>query len=625
MPPRSRLEARTGRASPARPYTPPGSRQHRFEDTADPDAFYPSPLHESARADLFAAVKTLAGLIVLTGEPGTGKTTVLHRVTRDVEGAGERVLWCSVAALQDAKVAALARRVDTRVAAAPEAGIGAILATLHAQTRHGGSIVVAIDEAQRLRRADLEELRSLTEIATTSGTRLAILLVGQPDLDLKLARLAASEGAPAHAHHVVLPRLGASEVGPYVAYRLRLSGARKNDVFEPGAIERVAAHAKGVPRVINQLCDASLHIAGRAGAARVSASIVDAAAAQLALQFSGRHPAVGAARHARRERPPAEARRARSGLTTARARPGRAGVALAILVAALLGAPRPISAPPPASLRGAAPLQAEAPARPPITLEHKAPTPVETARVPTPAAPAAPDRLAKVPPDDNPNPARQPADRAGTRSGTPSPLASQPPAPAVARNASPMALALLDNAEAGNLTEVRALLAAGISPDARDSSGTTPLMVAVIHNHGAVAEVLLARGADVNVADNRGVTASMLAASNGRTALLQRLVGRGANINARTDAGWTPLTYAAWNGHAPAVRRLLEAGADPALTDRIGWTALQYAMWRAADISRARIPDVGDSLPPEKPEPAEATQLRYTEVVSLLNGATRRR
>jgi ankyrin repeat protein len=152
----------------------------------------------------------------------------------------------------------------------------------------------------------------------------------------------------------------------------------------------------------------------------------------------------------------------------------------------------------------------------------------------------------------------------------------------------------------------------------------TPLMVAVVHDHAPVAELLLARGADVNVSDDGGVTALMLAANNGRTALLQRLIDRGANVNARTAAGWIPLTYAAWKGHGAAVRRLLEAGADPAHTDRIGWTALQYATWRVTDVLRTRTPGAADPRPLDAPEAAEAARLRYTEVVRLLTGATRR-
>ena len=74
---------------------PFGLRHYPFADTVDPDVFYRSSVHESACAELFAAIKVHAGLLILTGEPGTGKTTVLRRVAHDVERMGGRVLWCS--------------------------------------------------------------------------------------------------------------------------------------------------------------------------------------------------------------------------------------------------------------------------------------------------------------------------------------------------------------------------------------------------------------------------------------------------------------------------------------------------------------------------------------------------
>jgi hypothetical protein len=215
--------------------------------------------------------------------------------------------------------------------------------------------------------------------------------------------------------------------------------------------------------------------------------------------------------------------------------------------------------------------------------------------------------------------------RAGTNAmERPPPVSETRPRPAV-RRASPMALALLDSSEAGDLARVQASLAEGTSPDSQDSTGMTALMVAVVHDRGAVAELLLARGANVNAADDGGVTALMLAANNGRTALLQRLINRGATVNARSAAGWTALTYAAWNGHVPAARRLLEAGANPTLHDRIGWTALQYAEWRAADVSRTRLPDASDLLPPEEGGEVQVAPGRYREMVDLLSAPGRGR
>ena len=126
-------------------------------------------------------------------------------------------------------------------------------------------------------------LLELAETAAAAGTRLAILLVGQPGLDAKLTSLPGRSGPP-YALRLVLSPLAASEVGPYVAYRLRRNPSdaapRPDEVFQPDAIDRVAVYAEGVPRVINQLCNAALrHVSG----SRITAPIVDAAARELDL------------------------------------------------------------------------------------------------------------------------------------------------------------------------------------------------------------------------------------------------------------------------------------------------------------------------------------------------------
>jgi ankyrin repeat protein len=178
-------------------------------------------------------------------------------------------------------------------------------------------------------------------------------------------------------------------------------------------------------------------------------------------------------------------------------------------------------------------------------------------------------------------------------------------------------VALLQSAEAGNLTEVRDIIDAGVSPNARDTAGITPLMMAVIHDHGPVVELLLTRGANINAGDVSGITALMLAANNGRAVLLQRLLARGANVNLQTRTGWTALMCAAWTGHPSIVRRLLDSGADPALPDRTGRTALQYATLRAADPAN---PSAGNAAA----LPAVAHR-RYVEVIDVLSKASRRR
>jgi general secretion pathway protein A len=646
---------------------PPVFHQNWFGDTADPDLFCPTPAHASAAAELFAAIKTLAGFIVLTGEAGTGKTTVLRRVTRDVEAAGGRVFRCSAAGLPEAKLASLARQMGASDATGPETRNEALPPAPGADHRRSDAFVVAVDEAQGLQPSELDGLRSLVESGAASGTRIAVVLAGQPELDLRLSRGGSEPSVPPYTLRVVLPRLGSSEVDHYVTHRLGLAGIRRDEAFEPTAIDRVADYSGGVPRVINQLCDAALRIAGPAGAL-VSVPIVDEAAAQLTLPFRGR-VGVRGARSAKRATPSA-GRRSKRPLPVVRPGVARASVGLLILTAVgffvseralplrSLHLPwpettalMPAEAPPGSEVTPdpgmrtseetrvpAAPVTPAIPEGARDTPDHgsrQAPQPVARAGTdaeerpppasPPPVTPVTPEGPRDTAAGRGPRQVHQPAARAGTGTGERPPPASPPTGPPVVRRASPMALALLDSSEAGNLSKVQASLAEGTSPDVQDTTGITALMVAVVHDRGAVAELLLARGANVNAADDGGVTALMLAANNGRTALLQRLINRGATVNVRSAAGWTALTYAAWNGHVAAARRLLEAGANPALHDRIGWTALQYAAWRAADVSRTRLPDASDLLPQQEGGQIQVTQGRYREMVELLSTAGRGR
>ena len=689
---------------------PPVFHQNWFGDTADPDLFCPTPAHASAAAELFAAIKTLAGFIVLTGEAGTGKTTVLRRVTRDVEAAGGRVFRCSGAGLPEAKLASLARQMGASDATGPETRNEALPPAPGADHRRSDAFMVAVDEAQGLQPSELDGLRSLVESGAASGTRIAVVLAGQPALDLRLARLGSEPGVPAYTLRVVLPRLGSSEVDHYVTHRLGLAGIRRDEVFEPAAIDRVADYSGGVPRVINQLCDAALRIAGPAGAL-VSVPIVDEAAVQLTLPFRGR-AGVRGARSAKRTTPSA-GQRSKHPLPVVRPGVARASVGLLILTAVgffvseralplrSLHPPRPETT---ALIEAEAPPGSEvtpdpgmrtseetrvpaAPVTPAIPegardspADHgsrQTPQPVARAGTdaeerpppasPPPVTPTTPDGPRDTRSGPGPRQAPQPVARAGTAAEERPPPASPPPViPATPEGArdtpagrgprqvqQPAARAGSGAGErpprlaAGGTTRRPQGVADGARPPGQlggrqpvkgpgfsrgghiagraDTTGITALMVAVVHDRGAVAELLLARGANVNAADDGGVTALMLAANNGRTALLQRLINRGATVNARSAAGWTPLTYAAWNGHTAAARRLLEAGANPALHDRIGWTALQYAAWRAADVSRTRLPDASDLLPQQEGSQIQVTQGRYREMVELLSAAGRGR
>jgi general secretion pathway protein A len=650
------------------------SRRKPFQATVDPDVFFPSESARYVSKWLLAALRERRGLCLLTGEPGTGKTTVMGRVMRTLPQTVIPIV--TTAPLEaDELVSMIAGALGVaELPTSPGDVLAAVYAALGRQAETGGSVTMAIDEAQALSDDTLERCVQLVP----GQTRVQVLLVGQPVLGARLAALSFAGDTPDVAVHCRLEPMAAQEVRDYIAYRLREAAAQPIDLFSPAAIQRIAAVSRGVPRLVNQICEEAL-VAAPDGGMGVSVGVVDRVAARLDLAEplpERPHKMRGtraSARRARRRR-----RAVRSSPWPRRLAAPAVGIALAAVVSLVLvhggGAPR-VGAPPTTTVHGqASPLTITPdaasepdvesaspglalPARPtraPRIADDRAPGPPGPSRADTaqrnvevagrPVQTATDDGLTPSAGSPRPpSPSTGPPGPPGLWAGSP-----RPPGPSASLPASPGPPAglparsrtrdsdseqtLLKRAEDGDAAGIRALLAEGVQPDARDGSGLTPLMLAIIHDHQAAIEVLLGGGARVDTRNEAGQTPLMLAAIGNRPAIIQTLLARGGDINARTTAGWTALMYAAWKGHAEVARALLDRGADPSLTDRTGWTALRYAMWRlSAGTSVAQGSD--------EPESAESVVIDlgaptgedlaaraaagpgHTEVIEILRGA----
>jgi general secretion pathway protein A len=233
-----------------------GLRETPFAPTPDPKFLFQSARHREALAQLIYGVRERKGFIVLTGEIGTGKTTLLrtllerlnadtpvayvHNSALNIEGLLEYVL-------QDWGVKSTANSHAQRLFELNEFLID--------QHRKGGTPVLVIDEAQNLSVETLEAVRMLSNFETTNQKLMQILLVGQPELRLKLdlpelRQLKQRIGLRCH-----IAPLSAEETRLYIRHRLRIAGATDAGTFTDGAIQKIADYSGGTPRVINIVCD----------------------------------------------------------------------------------------------------------------------------------------------------------------------------------------------------------------------------------------------------------------------------------------------------------------------------------------------------------------------------------
>jgi general secretion pathway protein A len=237
-----------------------GLRDFPFAITPDPGYLYLSPHHREALAHLLYGTAEAGGFVQLTGEVGTGKTTLIRTLLEQHLDRVDIALCLNpqltvvelVAAICD-ELGVSYPREDHTLKTLIDA-LNAHLLTTHAQDRR---TVVIIDEAQHLSREVLEQIRLLTNLETHRHKLLRIILVGQPELRELLARPDLRQLAQRITARYHLPPLNRRETADYVCHRLRVAGGREG-LFTIGALRAVYRLTGGVPRLINILCDRAL-------------------------------------------------------------------------------------------------------------------------------------------------------------------------------------------------------------------------------------------------------------------------------------------------------------------------------------------------------------------------------
>jgi general secretion pathway protein A len=249
-----------------------------FNATPDPRFLYLTPGHREALAQLVYSVQESRGFLVLTGEVGTGKTTLLHALLQRLNGkAAVAYVFNSTLPFDGLLEYVLAELGVATAASSPAQRLLALRGFMLDRRRAGQSTVLILDEAQNLGTATLEKIRMLSNLETPTEKLLQILLVGQPELRAKLNRPELRQLAQRIELQCSLAPLSRAQVGDYIQTRLRVAGARDLELFSDRAQKRIAAYSGGIPRRVNILCDHCLVIGYADQRRRIEADVVDQA------------------------------------------------------------------------------------------------------------------------------------------------------------------------------------------------------------------------------------------------------------------------------------------------------------------------------------------------------------
>ncbi|MEM9176381.1 MAG: AAA family ATPase, partial [Myxococcota bacterium] len=259
-----------------------GLREKPFALSPDPRFLYLAGSHREALAHLLYGIEQGEGFISVTGEVGTGKTTLCRTLLERLDGDTELAflfnpsrtaleLLQSICAEFDLPAEGLARR----------ALMHQLNTFLVEQRRAGKRVLLIIDEAQTLSENTLEQVRLLSNLETSRDKLIQILLLGQPELDRKLDERGLRQLRQRISVRWKLDPLSAVETRAYVRHRLAVAAGEPKDLFSEAALKEVHRRTGGIPRLVNQLCDRALLAGYAARAAQIGPRLIREAAREI--------------------------------------------------------------------------------------------------------------------------------------------------------------------------------------------------------------------------------------------------------------------------------------------------------------------------------------------------------
>ena len=237
-----------------------GFKEKPFEITPDPEFFFSSENHKEALAHLQYAIREGKGFTVITGEAGSGKTTLVRTLLSQLNGKVKTAYIFNPTLDSSDFIDYICDDLGIEQVRARTRGHNLIALhhyLLECYARHE-KVFLIVDEAQTLDPDLLQQIRLLTNLETEKDKLLHVMLIGQPELDQTLdePRFRPLKQRIAVRYH--LRSLNLKEVGQYILYRLKKAGARNLRIFHHDAVKEIYRHSRGIPRLINIICDNAL-------------------------------------------------------------------------------------------------------------------------------------------------------------------------------------------------------------------------------------------------------------------------------------------------------------------------------------------------------------------------------
>ncbi|MBS1841144.1 MAG: AAA family ATPase [Acidobacteria bacterium] len=235
-------------------------KENPFNVNPDPRYLYLTKEIEEALTGLMYGIQTRKGFITLTGEVGTGKTTLVNRLLDWLHGKGARTAFLFNSRMNSSQLFdfILAEFEIPCESKSKSQQLMKLNQWLLDRYRSGETVVLIIDEAQNLTYPVMEEIRLLTNLETSTDKLLQIVLSGQPELEDKLRLPQLRQLRQRIMLRCRTAPFSKEQTHEYIAERLRIAGADSQPIFSKEAMDAVYLYSLGIPRVVNLLCEHSL-------------------------------------------------------------------------------------------------------------------------------------------------------------------------------------------------------------------------------------------------------------------------------------------------------------------------------------------------------------------------------